>query len=165
MVDIAREAGITKVTLYRYFADRDPIAVEIAASAAIQEQELSLEGLKKLAQAMIQNFYVVRDAYRYIGMFDQVYGDRYSNDSLSAWFKQQIISRQSIGITYQEVIQNFPHGKQIVMILNTIMSFLERVAGRNEFMAGEQVVTLDYQLNLFAEMIGLYFDLLMETEL
>ena len=29
MMEIARTAGITKVTFYRYFADREPIANEI----------------------------------------------------------------------------------------------------------------------------------------
>ena len=29
MIDIAQQAGITRVTLYRYFANRDEVAVEV----------------------------------------------------------------------------------------------------------------------------------------
>jgi AcrR family transcriptional regulator len=170
MVDIARAAGITKVTLYRYFSDREPIANEIAeqmlnkiaAAADIQGQGLSLESLKKMAQAMIKNFHNLHDAYRLIGMVGQLYGDRYPNDSLAGWFERYIFTVGGNEINYHDIVQSVPQGKQIVMIFNTLMSFLERMASRNELLSGEQEVTLDNQLNLFSEMISSYFDQLME---
>ena len=169
MVDIAKSAGITKVTLYRYFADRDPIAAEIAAqmlmriaaATNVQRQALSLENLRELAQAMIRNFNCLREVYRYIGMFDQAYGDRYPNDTLAAWLEQHAFSPVSNGKSYQEIVWTLPQGKQIVMILNAIMSFLERMAGRDESKSGAQAVPLEDQLNLFAEMVDVYFDRLM----
>jgi AcrR family transcriptional regulator len=176
MVEIARAAGITKVTLYRYFADREPIANEIAEqmlnkiaeSADLQvegfSERFSLENLKKLTHAMIINFRNLHDAYRFIGMFDLLYGGHYSNDSLAAWIEQKIFSRASKGTTSQEISGNFPNGKQFVMILSTVMSFLEKMSSREELLSMEQEVSVDDQLNLFSVMIDSFFDRLMETK-
>ena len=83
MVDIAAEAGITKVTLYRYFPNRDEIAVEIharmlnrvAEMVPAQETEYTLENAAKIIRLMIENFDALRDAFRYMGMFDSLYLD------------------------------------------------------------------------------------------
>jgi AcrR family transcriptional regulator len=172
MVEISRASGITKVTLYRYFADREPIANEIAEqmlnkiaeSADLQVEGFSLENLKKLTHAMILNFHNLHDAYRFIGMFDLLYGGRYSNDSLAAWIEQKIFSRASKGTTSQQISGNFPHGKQFVMILSTVMSFLEKMASREKLLSMEQEVSVDDQLSLFSGMIDSFFDRLMETK-
>ena len=91
MVEIAAAAGITKVTLYRYFPNRDMIALEIQVRmmdeiAALVDPGLvesgqvdlnlnastdpatALRSVKTLAQSMIRNFAALRDAYRYMGM-------------------------------------------------------------------------------------------------
>ena len=79
MIDIAQQAGITRVTLYRYFANRDEVAVEVhlrfikntAQIVQFDPNDHSLEGYKHRAQSMIRNFAALRDQYRYSGMFDQ----------------------------------------------------------------------------------------------
>ena len=79
MIDIAQQAGITRVTLYRYFANRDEVAVEVhlrfikntAQRVQFDPNDHSLEGYKRRAQSMIRNFAALRDQYRYSGMFDQ----------------------------------------------------------------------------------------------
>ena len=146
MVDIAGQAGITKVTLYRYFPDRHPIAFEIAvrmlrrinAAAGDEKLEPNLENLKRFALGMIQNFDRLRDAYRYIGMFDHLYGDRYPNDALADWYKNQMISIGWLEDFFQGSEEAFPRRKQMIMFFNTIMSFLEKMAARGELMSAEQ---------------------------
>jgi AcrR family transcriptional regulator len=171
MVDIAHAAGINKVTLYRYFPDRDPIAFEIAARmlrrisavTMLAAPELSLEILKEHALAMVQNFYTLRDAYRYIGMFDHLYGDHYPSEDLARWYKREIFALEISGVRFQEVVRALPQGGQVVMIMNTIMSFLEKMAARGELMSTEQEVPLDVQLGQFKSMVALYFDHLIES--
>lgn len=175
MIDIANAAGITKVTLYRYFPDRDPIAFEISdrmlkriASVShavsffdVSRQEQMLAAFKQVAHAMVRNFYPLRDAYRYIGMFDHLYGDRYPSQDLADWYKEHIFALQMGGIPFEQIVRGFSHGREVVTVMNTIMSFLEKMAARGELMSDEQEVPLDDQLRLFDEMIGVYFDSLM----
>lgn len=171
MIDIAREAGITKVTLYRYFPGRDPIAFEIAirmlkriaASFDPPGQDLSPEWLKQFALAMIENFYSLRDAYRYIGMFDHLYGSQYPNETLAAWYKEQMLSFKWGGRSFTETHPDPRQRSLIIVILNTVMSFLEKMAARGELMGAEQEVPLDVQLRVFKEIIGGYIDRLIDT--
>lgn len=171
MVDIASRSGITKVTLYRYFPDRHPIAFEIAirmlrriyVTAPGESQEPTLLNLKRYAMAMIENFDSLRDAYRYIGMFDHLYGDRYPSDALAAWYKDQMI-RMGLGEHFfQDTDANFSQRKTMIMLFNTIMSFLEKMAARGELMSAEQGIALEEELLLFKFMIGVYFDHLIES--
>lgn len=165
MGDIARETGIHRATLYRYFPDRDPIAFEIAVRM-----------LKKIAQTatnpgpsshlvmagefmlgMIDHFDELRDAYRYVGMFNHLYGDRYPNEALANWFREQAFSV----IPYRRELQREElkgERDQVVVIINTIMSFMEKMAGRGDLMAREQGVPITEQLRTFREMIQLYID-------
>lgn len=91
MVDIATQAGITKVTLYRCFPNRDAIALEIQARTMseitslvdLDDRDIPLESAKELARAMIRNFDRLRDAYRYMGMFDKHYLDTPSDTALA----------------------------------------------------------------------------------
>ena len=171
MVDIASQAGITKVTLYRYFPDRNPIAFEIAvrmlrkiaASAEIEGRDPSLENLRGFALAMIENFHRLRDAYRYIGMFDHLYGDRYPSERLAGWYKNQMIASAWGRPFFQGSGQAFPQRKPMVMIFNTVMSYLEKMAARGELTSADGEVPLDEQLSLFKTMVAGYFDRLMEA--
>jgi len=163
--DIARETGIHRATLYRYYPDRDPIAFEIAvrmlkkisltsgylesSNQPIQEREFML--------AMIDHFDELRDAYRYLGMFNHLYGDRYPNETLADWFKEQVYSV----IPSRSELQRDELKEErtrIVIILNAIMSFLQIMAGRGDLMASEQGVPIHKQLSIFKEMIQVYLD-------
>jgi AcrR family transcriptional regulator len=177
MADIAEQAGITRMTLYRYFRDRDTIAFEIAVrmlqrimsvnipeSAGERDGEARLlERIKSLAHAMIRNFDSLRDAYRYLGMFDHLYTDRYPTQELAAWYKRHIDGLKVSGISEGDVTPEFFHRKNVLMTMNAMMSFLQRMAARGELMAAEQGLPLHEQLNLFDEMIGTYFDRLIAS--
>ncbi len=165
----AAEAGITRVSLYRYFADRHPIAFEIAVrmlrrileASDTGERPITFESLRGIEIRTIEQFYQLRSAYRYLGMFDHLYGDAYPNDKLAAWYKEAILSLGWIReLDPQDAL--FANLAPIVMLNNCMMSFLQKLAVRGDLMANEQGVPLDAQLNFFKEMIDLYFDRLAE---
>ena len=167
MVDIANEAGIHKVTLYRYFPDIHPIAFEIAVRMLkkiaevtnIGEPSLTLESMKKYALALVDQFYQLQDAYRYLGMFDHLYGDHYPDQTLAAWYQEQLISTLHWGGSpSQELSEDITTSDQVIVILNSIMSFLEKMAARGMLLANEQGVQLEKQLKIHKDIIHVYFD-------
>ncbi len=165
MGDIAKETGIHRATVYRYFPDRDPIAFEIAArmlkkislTAGYLESSSEPIRLREFLLAMIDHFDELRDAYRYLGMFNHLYGDHYPNETLANWFKEQAFS---VVPSRRELQRAELKGErdQVIVIINTIMSFLEKMAGRGDLMASEQGVPIAEQLKIFREMIQLYID-------
>ncbi len=164
MIDIARRAAITKATLYRYFQNRDEIAVQIQLrmmrkiDAVLPEETLphTLEGHRRRAQATIRSFVQLRDAYRYIGMFDQVYLDHASESALSRWTKAQLISD---GFGEQGADTPAPADWEgLGVILSTIIWFLEKLALRGELTWSDPSVPLEKHLQFFEEMIMHSFD-------
>lgn len=163
--EIAAQAGITRVSLYRYFADRDPIAFEIAArmlqkiSQAAGQMTPPAKHLSErdLMLAMIDHFDELRDAYRYLGMFNHLYGDHYPNETLANWFKEQIYSF----VPSRNELRR-PELKeqraQVIVLLNTIASFLEQMANRGELMASEQSLPIEEQISIFRNVIQVYLD-------
>ncbi|MBN1565808.1 MAG: TetR/AcrR family transcriptional regulator [Anaerolineae bacterium] len=165
MIDIATQAGITKMTLYRYFPNLDPIAFEVAgrmletistiAARSIDQEVTGLAAIRENCLGMIREFVTLRSAYRYIGMFDHLYGDKYPSDELASWYKKRIF----------DLMDAWPFSKadldqqgyaQVITLLNTIMSFLEKMAARGELMAEEQEVPLQTQLAAFEEIVLVY---------
>ncbi len=165
MGEIAKEAGIHRTTLYRYFADRDPIAFEVAIrmlkeikySTDVSEQSEYLLAVKEDILAMIDQFDQLRNAYRYLGMFDYLYGDSYPNNVLAESFKEQINAMRWGKGRFQQEIPGEVR-THVVMLLNTVMSFLEKLAARGELMAREQDVSLEEELKLYKRMICVYID-------
>lgn len=165
MGDIAKETGIHRATVYRYFSDRDPIAFEIAVrmlkkislTAGYLESSSQPIMLREFLLAMIDHFDELRDAYRYVGMFNHLYGDHYPNETLATWFRDQAFS---VIPSRRELQREELKGErdQVVVIINTIMSFLEKMASRGDLMASEQGVPIAEQLRTFREMIQLYID-------
>jgi AcrR family transcriptional regulator len=177
MADIAGEAGVTRVTLYRYFRDRDTIAFEIAGRMLQRVISIDspdspsnrggdarlLERVKDLAHAMIGNFDALRDAYRYLGMFDHLYAERYPSEELATWYKRYIEGLRTSGAPEGHAAREIPYGEHVLMTMNAVMSFLQRMAARGELMASEQGLPVQDQLNLFDEMIGAHFDRLIAS--
>jgi AcrR family transcriptional regulator len=173
MRDIAAGAGITRMSLYRYFPDLHPIAFEIAArmlakvTAVIDTggQADDLETIKRSILRMIDRFPELRDAYRYLGMFDHLYGTSYPNEALAAWYKEQIFSLGWIQILARQSAAGAGiHPGQIAMIGNNTLSFLEKMAVRGELMAAEQGVSLEEQLTFFKDMIQMYLERSVQDE-
>ena len=164
MSDIAEAAGITRVSLYRYFPDRDPIVFEIAArminrlafAAGSQEPGRPVTE-REFMLAMIDQFDNLRIVYRYLGMFDHLYGDHYPNETLADWFREQVFS--VIPSRDELKREEFKEERaQVAVLFNTIMSFLEKMAGRGELMEREQGVSVAEQLKIFRKVILVYLD-------
>ena len=162
MTDIAAEAGISRVSLYRYFPDLHPIAFETAVrmmrrifeAFSVAEQGSDFELFRVAMITSIEQFYELRDAHRFMGMFDHLYGAGYPTEELSAWYKEQLgLSKLEVQYGSSEIAP-----EQIVMIGNCVLSFLQKLAARGDLMAEEQEVSLDKQLGLFKEMVNVYFD-------
>ena len=163
MTDIAAQAGITRMSLYRYFPDRHPIAFEIAIrmlkkiidTSGFDEQAVSMDVIQFVVLRMIDRFSEMRDAYRYLGMFDNLYGDRYPSEDLALWYKRQMFS-----LGFENVVDldsKFgDHRNHYFMLVNSTMSFLQKLATRGEIMSDEQGISLDEQLALYKKMINLF---------
>jgi AcrR family transcriptional regulator len=172
MVDIAARAGITKVTLYRYFPNRDAIALQIQARTMqriaslvdLEDQEITLESVRELARSMIRNYRSLRDAYRYMGMFDQLYLDHPPDVALTRWTKDQLISFHWSGASPAEIARECPQGDHLIMIMSTVIWFLEKLALRGELTWSDQAVPLEEHLASFEEMITGYIDRLMNED-
>jgi len=165
MIDIASQAGIAKMTLYRYFPNRDPIAFEVAgrmletiftiASQSIDEEAKGRDAIKGLCLGMIREFSTLRGAYRYIGMFDHLYGDKYPSEELASWYKQHIFDLMQASPFSRADLSEQGYAR-VITLLNTIMSFLEKMAARGELMAEEQEVPLQTQLDAFEDIVLVY---------
>jgi len=165
MTRIAEHAGITTVTLYRYFPDRHPIAFEVAArmidriAAVAAEREHSDSAtvaarFRAICLAMVDEFDQLRNAYRYIGLFDHLYAQSYPSQELAAWYKGRLsdaFARFLDAGVARETEQGL-HARRITL-LNTIMSFLEKMAARGELMAQEQEAPLPAQLRVFRSFV------------
>lgn len=163
MGEIANEAKIHRATLYRYFPNIDPISFEIAVrmlqriktSTDISEEPVYLQAVKEDILAMIDQFSHLRNAYRFLGMFDHLYGDRYPSQDLASWFKDEVNAMRWGKGRFSQTIPPKLRA-QLVVLLNTIMSFLEKMASRGELMANEQDVPLENQLEIFRAMVDHY---------
>lgn len=172
MIDIASRAGITRVTLYRYFANRDAIALEIhvrmlnkiTSLVPQEEEDLSLEHQRHRAQSMIRNFSVLRDAFRYIGMFDKVYLDNPPETALTKWTKNRLTSLTWSRSWLPNVVRENPQGNQIAMVMNNVTWFLEKLALRGELTWSDKDTPLEVHLKMFEDMIMGYFDRLEEEK-
>jgi AcrR family transcriptional regulator len=172
MVDIAAETGITKVTLYRYFPNRDVIAVElqvrmlnrITSLVDPDGQGSALESTRRMVQSMIRNFDASREAYRYVGMFDRLFLDNPSDAALTRWTKDKLVSLSWDGAHQIAVTHGEPHGDQLLMAVSTVIWFLQKLALRGELTWSDQAVPLQQHLSLFEDMIVTYIDSLQPAD-
>jgi len=98
MSDIAAGAGISRVSLYRYFPDLHPIAFEIAVrmlkrsleSTRVEEGNSAFGHFRMYINSAIDQFFHLRDVYRYLGMFDHLYGVSYPSEQLATWYREEL---------------------------------------------------------------------------
>lgn len=172
MIDIAAEAGISKMSLYRYFPNRDEIATEIHArmlnkiASAIPADTLgnSLQSVKVIARLMIDNFDALHDAYRYMGMFDSLYLDMPADSEISQAAKQRLTPLLSFGDAREEKFNEAMHSSRFNIVVSTVIWFLEKLAMRGELTWSDESTPLNEHLLLFEEMIVGYLDGLMESQ-
>lgn len=169
MVDIAVQAGITKVTLYRYFPSRDVIAVRIwqrmiqkvMTFFGPSDQLLSLEGAREMVHVMIRNFETLRDAYRFIGMFDQFYLDHPPDTGITQWTKQEWNVMWGGEARSGDGTVVSPEMQRCIVIMSAVIWFLEKVALRGEVAMDDLGIPLEEQLAIFEEMVLGYIERLL----
>jgi AcrR family transcriptional regulator len=167
MIDIATESGITKMTLYRYFPDLDTIAFQIHRRMSQKivstivldpgDLEISLENAKKASQRLIRNFHELRDAYRYLGMFDAIYLDRFTDADVP----HQTIDKLNVvmpisPVSMESAISSSPDGVRFNMIISAVNWFLQKSAMRDDMNWHNDHADLDTHLAAFEDMIMIY---------
>lgn len=166
MVEIARVVGITKVTLYRYFANKDVIALEIqmqmlkkigSVSDSI-ESSFTREELKRRVHVVIENFESLKDAFRYIGMFDQIYLDNPSDHVLAQWTKDQLVASGWRNVDREAAKANYPNRNERSVILSSLTWFLEKLALRGELTWSDAAIPIEEHLKIFEAMVLTYLD-------
>ena len=169
MADISALLGISRVTVYRYFANRDEIAVEIQmrmlhkinSVPPMEDHPASLDNYRNGVKLILRNYMALRDAYRFIGMFDAIYLDKAPDNALTQWTKAQLMkgtfSERTLSRKAPE-LHDFEN--QLDIILNTFTWSLEKLAMRGEFTWADPPIPLEKQLEFFERMILRSFDLL-----
>lgn len=167
MVDIAAAAGISKVTLYRYFPHIDAIAVEvqirmlerIASTVGLGAEgfEPSLETVKAAVQRMVRSFNQLRDAYRYIGMFDSLYLDHPFDAEIPQRTKDRLRAHWK-GLKSLERPKAASESSRAEVILSAAIWFLEKIALRGELTWSDAAIPLEAHLGVFEEMITIYIE-------
>jgi len=173
MADIAGQAGVTRVTLYRYFAGRGEIAVKIQARMfkkinavlPLEDQRPTLESHRRLAQTIIRSFGQLRDAFRYIGMFDRLYLDHDAGGSLPQWAKAQLQAARPGPAPHSA--QKLPppaYRNELTVLISAVIWFLEKLALRGELTWSDQDILLEQHLQVFEQIIMGYFDRLIAAD-
>jgi AcrR family transcriptional regulator len=169
MGDISSRLGISRVTMYRYFANRDEIAVEIQVRMLvkinsvpkIEDHPPTLDSYREGVRLILRNYANLRNAYRYIGMFDAIYLDKAPDNVLTQWTKAQLM-KGALGehANRGNMPQLQAYGNKLGIILDTFTWFLEKLALRGEITWTDPAIPLEEHLEFFEKMILSSLDLL-----
>lgn len=164
VTDIMEEAMVSKTTMYRYFESFDEIAFEVEKkmmgrifSSLTDVLNQGITDIEELACAvqlvLIENFYENIDAYKYTGMFDNMYSEYYP----STKFAQEQVDMINNSFVARKImiragVPEDTHNK-IVTSTNVVMSFLYRLASRGKLIEKHQSISVDAQIEEFKKMI------------
>ena len=171
MGDISSLLGISRVTLYRYFANRDQMAVEIHVRMLEKINSVlpaatnppSVEDYRRGVRAILKNYANLQEAYRYIGMFDKIYLDNPANNTLTQWTIAQLTSGTlAEHATLSDNSQHQAYNSKLWVILSTFTWFLEKLALRGELTWSDKQTPLEEHIEFFEKIILRSFDLLEE---
>lgn len=162
--EIMKEAKVSKTTIYRYFESFDEIAFEVEKmmmgkifSSLTDVLNKGNDDIEQLAcdvqLTLIDYFYENSDAYKYTGMFDNMYSEYYP----SATFAQEQVDMINNSYVARKIMirSGVPeeiHNK-IVTCTNVVMSFLYRLASRGNLIEKHQGISVDAQIKEFRQLI------------
>mgnify|MGYP000900624344 FL=1 len=167
VADIAAAAGITKVTLYRYFPNRDEIALAVyprilamisglltTAEPSAGGPSLSLPNARQLSRAMIRHFDTLRDAYRFFGVFDTLYLDYPPQADKAQWTAQRLSDMPWLQGTWTME----PQEQRAVVVLSAVIWFLEKIALRDDGTGSVQGIPVAEHLAILEEIATVYIE-------
>nr|BBH86757.1 hypothetical protein KTC_15080 [Thermosporothrix sp. COM3] len=169
MKDISERAGVSRVTLYKYYRSIDELAFEVqirilsemyrfAEEAQLHGQN-ALERLHDLLLTMCHFASSHPEDIQFIGLFDHYYRDSYPSPELEARYRDFLRSSevfQSLIVEGQRdgsIRTDIPANTLAALIGNTSLSMQQRMISRGHILHQEQGI--DPQ-----EMLLLHIDLL-----
>ena len=169
MMDIADRAGVSRVTVYRYFSERDHVAYMVAgrmlgqlaaaARAAVPPGAQGLDATRAGLIALVDSFDEHHDAHRFLVMFDNMTLFREPAKQWERWYRSR-----SIRAALFDDAELFPErydpdtANRLVTLGNATMGALGRFAMQGELLTREKDINLEAQLENLKDLILGYFD-------
>ncbi len=172
VIDIARTAGITKATLYRYFPNRDEIAIQIQIKMLekmltildIDTSVLTMENTRRIVKNMIEKFDELQDILRFIEFFDQASLDDAYESPVSKEARDRVCQffwGDGLG---ERAISRDRHYKQFIMLTNAVTFFCGSIALRKDLYRRAPGVEIPEIMSLFEDMLLKYIDTVTSEE-
>ena len=169
MMDIADRAGVSRVTLYRYFSERDHIAYMVAgrmlgrlaaaARAGVPPGARGLDATRAGLIALVDSFDEHHDTHRFLVMFDNMTLFHEPAKQWERWYRSR--STRAASFDDEEL---FPErcdpttANRLTTLWSATMGALGRFATRAELLTPEQDITREVQLENLKDLIVGYFD-------
>ncbi|MDE0654204.1 MAG: TetR/AcrR family transcriptional regulator [bacterium] len=167
MTDIAERVGVSRITLYRYFADCDALAFEVAgwmlerlvtkAREVLPAGAGPVEAARAGLGSLITNFEHNRDVHWYLTVLDSHRPFRDISEELAQWYA----SRTRQALLFDEAVASYVFddatAERLVSLANVVMGVLGRFAIKGENLS-RGGITLETQLGYFRELVFNYFD-------
>jgi len=166
MTDITREAGITKATIYRYFPNREEIAVQVqmkmlekmSSILGVNMSELTIENTRRIVKNMIEKFDELQDALRFIEYFDRAYLNNSYESSISKEARERVCQFFWGDSEIENNLSKDQYYKKIVMLTNAVTFFCGGLALRRNLYWSIPGVEISETMNLFEDMLVTYLD-------
>lgn len=175
MKDISAAAGITKATLYKYFASIDAIAFEVQIrvyammfdGVEVEQSHDSLRTGKEIVQQYLLDNVAFAEQHphhvRYLGMFDHHYRDRYPTSELERRYKVIVnrvttrhVNMLSQGMADGSIRNDIEPNLLASGVWNILMPVLQRMALRGHIIQRESGVSPDQILPVVLDVIMTY---------
>ena len=169
MMDIADRAGVSRVTLYRYFAERDHIAYMVAgrmlgrlaaaARAAVPPGAKGPDAARAGLIALVDSFDDLEDAHRFLVLFDAMEPFRKPHQAWQRWYRSRSLrastfdDEELFSERYDAATTN-----RLITLGNAVLGALGRLTMQRELIAEDGHVDLQAQLENLADLIDSYFD-------
>lgn len=172
MKDIAKKAGISRPTLYKYFNSIDELVFEIQIKIINEMNEYMIISLEMTDSHLdnIKNSFLKSIEYakknpehiRFIGIFDNYYSIKYPNKELEERYRENINKWDKLE---DEIIKGKKNGriredidvhKTALLLLNSFLGMLLRMFTRRSIISKEQNIDPEEQLREHVEMLMAY---------
>ena len=169
MTDVADRLGLSRVTIYRHFADRDHLAFEVAgrmlqrlADTSMAQREPSagpLESVRIGLKTLITHFEQDREAHLYRALFDNQRAYDEAHEELDDWYLARVLEAFPAIFGVDSVTDADPQTlTRMVTLVNALLGTLGRFAVLGEKQGQELGFDLPSQLQCLEEIVLGYFD-------